>query len=182
MIIGMTGSGKSTFARAMMRRYHAAGYVRQVVIDPMGYDWPHAFVFRSPGDGVTHALADGTRNTVVWIDEASLVAANTKSGERTAHLVRTARHRGVEVWLLSQRYVDIAPRVRGNIQRLYLMRTGRKDAAQIAEEWSSDEAEQAPTFRRGEILVMGRLEREKWVYSDPGPNGPILKAYNHRQE
>ena len=110
------------------------------------------------------------------------MAANTKAGERVAHLVRTARHRGVEIWLLSQRYVDIAPRVRGNIQRLYLMRTGRKDAAQIAEEWSSDEAELAPTFRRGEILVVGRLEREKWVYSVPGRDGPELKAYNHRQE
>ena len=151
MLLGAPGTGKSFLAECAMR-----DRVRVVVVDPAGgwgsFDWsrdpetiarlvattegPFRLSWRCDGASVKEIvsgvgqIAAAARNCTLIIDEAAAIK-RAEIPELDNGAIRAGRHRGVSVWLISQRAADIPPSRRQGIDCAYIYR---------AVEWRDREA------------------------------------------
>jgi len=151
MLLGAPGTGKTFFAERAM-----ADRVRVVVVDPAG-GWPSCDWHRDPYvianlaattrgpfrlawrcDGVDRrAIAEGVGAIAAAASGCTLVVDEAASINRLEipeldnGAIRAGRHRGVSVWLISQRAADIPPSRRQGMDAAYIFR---------AVEWRDREA------------------------------------------
>ena len=151
MLLGAPGTGKTFFAENAMRER-----VRVVVVDPAGgwpsCDWsrdpyeiarivgtrrgPYRVAWRCDGASVREiaegvgVIAGAARDCTLVIDEAASIK-RAEIPELDNGGIRAGRHRGVSVWLISQRAADIPPSRRQGMDAAYIYR---------AVEWRDREA------------------------------------------
>jgi GTPase SAR1 family protein len=142
VIVGKTSTGKSTLAKTLARKYVDMG-IPVLVLDPMkSVEWPKGHVTNDPYEFKEWLFK--SRNCAAFVDECL-----TSLGRDAEHdcIATMGRHPGVKVHFISQRYVHLMPNIRTQCVEAYVFLQGRKDAAELAEEFSDDgmlEAAQLP--------------------------------------
>lgn len=139
-ISGATGTGKSSLARALL---FTRGATRRLILDPLDeYESSatecardrndvHNAVIGEEGDFSVRYVpeeseADAAGYLAEWamhlgdctlmIDEAHEAAARNACAPALLRAVKRGRHRGVSVWIISQRPADIHPSLRAELQ------------------------------------------------------------------
>lgn len=171
LILGTTESGKTTCGKRLASRWLDNG-VDVIVLDPLNDPgWiPEGF---AQSDGFYRETEDGpgifqtsdvdeflsafwaSRSCAVFIDEAGDAV-----GRYDAVMQKTAtrgRHWGHSVHFLTQRGSQIAVTVRDQCTRMFLFRTGPRDAKTHAEEWALDELLEAPRLPKGCYFYVTRF-------------------------
>lgn len=175
LYLGMTGSGKTTLAKEMARKFRAQGF-GVLVLDPMGDDWAADFQTDDPN----HFLAVVAKSTrcAVFVDE---------SGETIGHyekdmfwLATRARHYGHSCHFITQRAAQLSPTVRDQCGRMFLFRVSTRDADILANEWAEPTIKCAAQLERYAMLYCeryggvkrGRVTLGKAVHATVGPIQP----------
>lgn len=142
-ISGATGTGKSSLARALLFDRHAD---RRLLLDPLDEYASSAAILCTTPSEVSAACSDIEDSTepfsiryvpdgdeaeaagylaqwamtlgdcTLMIDEAHEAAARNACSMHLLRAVKRGRHRGVSVWIISQRPADIHPSLRAELQ------------------------------------------------------------------
>lgn len=128
LIIGITGSGKTTLAAKMATRMQAAGRL-VLIFDPFSNSkWTSPYVYRDASAFVE--VAKSCRDASLFIDEA---AEAVGIGDRAHHWLATAsRNHGHAAIFLAQRLTMVAPHVRRNCARVFSFKLHPADAEGLA--------------------------------------------------
>lgn len=152
LYLGMTGSGKTTLAKAAARRFRAQGY-GVLVLDPLGSDWQADF--QTDDSDKFLAVAAKSQRCAVFVDE---------SGEMIGHyekdmfwLATRARHYGHSCHFITQRAAQLSPTVRDQCSRMFLFRVSARDADILANEWAEPRIKTAAQLGRYEMFYCERF-------------------------
>lgn len=153
LILGMTQSGKTTLAKALVQRYRKNG-IGVLVLDPLNDPgWCANWQTNDPA-----AFLDtfwNSRQCACFIDESGdAVGRYDEAMQRTA---TRGRHWGHRVHYLTQRGAQLSRTVRDQCSEIFLFTTSQKDAKLHAEEWNRDELAKAHTLQQGEYFHTGRF-------------------------
>jgi hypothetical protein len=201
LILGTTESGKTTCGKRLAERWLDNG-VDVIVLDPLNDPgWiPQGYTLQS--DGFYRETEDGpgifqtsdvdeflsafwaSRSCAVFIDEAGDAV-----GRYDVVMQKTAtrgRHWGHSVHFLTQRGSQIAVTVRDQCTRMFLFRTGPRDAKTHAEEWAQPELLNAPYMPKGCYYYVTRFgelkrgslfgEQHRGIDTDSGNGGRKLST------
>jgi hypothetical protein len=165
LILGTTESGKTTCGKRLAHAWVASG-VHVLVLDPLndpgwvpagngdaGSDKPHVWQTSDPDEFLSAFWA--SRRCAVFIDEAGDAV-----GRYDVVMQKTAtrgRHWGHSVHFITQRGSQIAVTVRDQCTRLFLFRTGPRDAKTHAEEWAQPELLTTPHLPKGCYFYVTRF-------------------------
>jgi hypothetical protein len=153
LILGMTESGKTTFAKQLAARYKA-NHIGVLVLDPMGDpDWPHDFK-TADVDQFLKVFWESER-CAVFIDESG-----DAIGRYDTMMIRTAtkgRHWGHNCHYITQRGAQLATTVRDQCSQLVLFTSSYKDSKLHAEEWNRPELCDASSLPKGHYLHCTRF-------------------------
>ena len=150
LIVGLTGSGKTTLALALSSRISRAGF-QVLVLDPIGdRRWlqhtPH--VFRDPR--VFLAVAEDSRRCLLVVDESGeMIGHYDEEMKRCATRYRHLGHRSV---FICPRAAEVSPSVRAQCTSLFAFRGSTDDARVLARQFGAPELEQMQTLERGEFI------------------------------
>jgi hypothetical protein len=166
LIIGVTESGKTTFARVLARQL-AKKKQNVIVYDPvgtqtMGGGWPEsAFIFDNEQDFWKYIGRDDVGHSHVFVDEGGDLFNLSKPENHW--LLTRGRHYGFFVYLICQRPKMVAPSVRHQCGTCYMFRLAMSDATEISKdyghEWPLDNAQ----LDAGDYYTLhsGRLKFER---------------------
>lgn len=167
-VVGMTESGKTSFAKAVCRQVKQLGYPT-AVLDPLrdsGWDTDNQF----DDPSAFLAFVRSRKSHVLFIDEGG-----TSIGRYNAEmqwLATTSRHWGHSCYFLSQKVTQTSPIVREQSQRFYVFACGLVNLALIAEETREPELVNYDKLDKGEFLIVSRFDtlrkgRVFWVDGKP---------------
>jgi hypothetical protein len=170
LILGTTESGKTTCGKRLAHRWYDYG-TNVIILDPLndpgwkpdGYtesddEGPKIFQTSDPDEFLEVFWA--SRRCAAFVDEAGDAV-----GRYDVVMQKTAtrgRHWGHSVHFLTQRGVQISVTVRDQCTRLFLFRTGPRDAKTHAEEWAQPELLNSVHLRKGNyyyVTRFGELQR-----------------------
>lgn len=154
LTLGQTMSGKTYLNRMIAQKLAAAGH-SVVVLDPMADNWPGK-VFTDPLQ--FNAYCKTRTDLSIFIDESGDTLGDAKTAKALSWLATRGRHHGDQVYFIGQRLVQVPPTMRTQTGHLYLFNSGRKDAAELADEWNADELAQAGQLAAGEFYSLTRLK------------------------
>lgn len=138
-IAGSSQTGKSTLLRNFCRRSERAVIIYDPTAEPC--DWENGW--RPGANKFSRWFGDGIRTDVytevapfmahakvasdcdVFVDEAADVFAVNQNANHS--LVTQGRHRGLTIYMASQRLKQVSPNVRGQCARFYFYRTATHD-------------------------------------------------------
>lgn len=153
LILGRGETGKSVLARELSRQFSLIGR-RNLVCDVTGGYWPHAdHVAESVDDFST--LFWGSYDIAALIEEAG--DATVKAHEGIKRAGTRGRHQlgplnlGNCIYFITHRLKLIDPTVRSNCTELFLFGCGYDDAAELRNEFASNELLNAPSLKPGEF-------------------------------
>lgn len=124
-------------------------------------DWLKIADYRVIND-VEHYLeiAKQSNSCMLFIDESPDACGHYDKD--SFWLATQSRHLGHSCFFITQRAELISPTVRANCDQLYLFKTGKKDAARLAEEFGKDELTGVTNFKRGEYLYTNGFDDVKY--------------------
>jgi len=134
LILGMTGSGKSSLAKKLAISFEAKD-MRVAVLDPLGYDWPVTFHTDDP-DGYMQYVRSHTR-MVLFVDESGEVLK--QHDKEKQWLATQSRHFGHSVFFIGQRNIQIPRTMRDQCETFYIFTLNIKDARNLADETNKPE-------------------------------------------
>lgn len=151
--MGMTESGKTTFAKRLCPRYREHG-IRVIVLDPLcDPGWMCDYQTTDPEEFLR--VFWSSRRCVAIIDEAGdTVGRYDDVMQRTA---TRGRHWGHSCHYITQRGVQIASTVRHQCSRLYLFTSARSDGKIHADEWNAPVLANCHTLKQGEYYACTRF-------------------------
>jgi energy-coupling factor transporter ATP-binding protein EcfA2 len=156
LIIGTTGSGKTTLAIELARAYKRRK--RPVlVLDPFrDARWRDAGVTLLT-DNPEHFMRAATRNRdcALFIDESGKVVG--RYNDDMFWLATDARHYGHSSHFIAQRAMQLSPTVRDQCEYLFLFRVSRRDAKLLAEEYTDDSLLESSALPKGEYFFKSRF-------------------------
>ena len=144
LIVGQTGTGKTTLACRLVAEYARRG-IHSVVLDPiLDGRWPTRWLTADPEEFTSWAAT--SRSCALWIDE---------SGETIGQYHRElfwaatrARHLGHLSHFLTQRPAQLSPTVRNQCSRLYCFGLqSLNDCKSVAQDWGRTPESQAAIFQ-----------------------------------
>lgn len=169
LILGTTESGKTTCGKRLAHKWVESG-VNVLVLDPLndpGWqihltepEGEEARIFQTSDPEEFLSVFWESRRCAVFIDEAGDAV-----GKYDTVMQKTAtrgRHWGHSVHFLTQRGTQIAVTVRDQCTRMFLFRTGPRDAKTHAEEWAQPELLNATHLPKGcyyYVTRFGELKR-----------------------
>lgn len=153
MILGMTMSGKTTLAKALIPVYRAQG-IMTGVLDPLNDPgWQADFQTSDVEEFLRMYWA--SRGCAWFIDEAG---ESVGQFDTVMHKTATrGRHWGHRNHYLSQRGTQIARTVRDQCSSLFLFTTSLDDSKVHANEWNKPELRNAHTLQQGEYFHTDRF-------------------------
>lgn len=153
LILGMTESGKTTFAKRSAAAYQARG-IKTIVLDPLKDPaWNADFQTSNPEDFLDKVWS--SRCCAVFIDEAG-----DSVGRFDAAMVKTAtrgRHWGHNLHYISQRGTMLARTVRDQCSNLILFCTALEDCKIHAREWNNPQLLQGAALPQGSYMAVTRF-------------------------
>lgn len=158
LILGMTESGKTTFAKRCAAAYRKAG-VKTIVLDPLNDpNWLADFQTDDPDKFLEAVWA--SQSCAVFIDEAGDAVGRFDNA-----MIRTAtrgRHWGHNVAYISQRGTMLSRTVRDQCSSLVLFCTALEDCKVHAREWNNPELLKAAQLPQGSYICAGRFSAPKF--------------------
>lgn len=155
LILGMTGSGKTTLAVQTLRQLKRKGYgilICDAIGDPR---YSFADVHTSDKD-VLREIAMKSRRCIIAVDEAG---EYMKLHDPTLHWLATrGRHYGHSSMFICQRLTQIAPLVRHQCYRLACFSVAQSDAKILADEFGQMELASANLLKQGRYLYCVRFQ------------------------
>ena len=155
LVVGTSGSGKTTFARKLA--ISALGKGRRVLVyDVMLTDWPEGCeVFDDEHD--FSQAAHRSRNALLIVDEAGEVIG--RSNYELFWLATRSRHLGASAVFITHRPSQLAPVIRDNCQVLILFASPSSTGKMLAEEFNMPALENCTMLRVGQYIKASRLRR-----------------------
>lgn len=149
----MTGSGKTTLAKALVKRYQLKG-TPSIVLDPMrDPNWNAEFQTHDTQEFL-RVMYDSER-CALFVDESGKSIG--KYAQEMAVVTTESRHFGHKAHLISQRAQQIDKNVRDQCSELYIFRVGHDDAKILAAEFGYPELRNASALKRGEFYKLDRF-------------------------
>lgn len=165
LILGMTESGKSTFARQLVSEYAKpkGGAMPSLVLDPLGDpNWNKCgakYVTKDPLKFLK--VVFDSRRCAIFCDEAGETIG--RYSKEMMALGTRARHYGHNVHFLAQRAVMIDKNIRDQCSTLVCFRVSRGDAQTLCDEYGWDELLQAHLLEKGEFIQCGRFQKPRRI-------------------
>lgn len=160
LILGMTESGKTTFAKQLSRSLHEQKK-NVIVLDPMNDpDWGGGYRTANPDEFLKVFWSN--QQCYAFIDESGDVV-----GQYDVLMRQTAtkgRHWGHSCFYLSQRGAMLSTTVRAQCRHLFLFCSAADDCKVLAREFNQPELLTANNLPQGEyfhVARFGKLERGK---------------------
>ena len=155
LIVGTSGSGKTTFARKLARAALDKGR-RVLVYDVMLTDWPEGCEIFDDEHDFSQA-AHRSRNALLIVDEAGEVIG--RSNYELFWLATRSRHLGASTVFITHRPSQLAPVIRDNCQVLILFASPTSTGKLLAEEFNQPNLEACTTLKVGQYIKATRLRR-----------------------
>lgn len=153
LAVGMTGSGKTTLGKKLVKAYQSKG-IKCAVLDPLcDPEWGADFQTDNQ-DEFIHTMYT-SESCALFVDESGAAIGRYAGG--MAVLATQSRHFGHKAHFFTQRGAQLDRTVRDQCSVLFIFRTGRGDAKTLAEEFGYDELERANTFRPGQAYKVTRF-------------------------
>tara|TARA_R110000782_G_scaffold263592_1_gene356313 strand:- start:5401 stop:5898 length:498 start_codon:yes stop_codon:yes gene_type:complete len=153
LILGMTESGKTMFAKELARQFKARG-IGVLVLDPLNDpEWQCDFITSDPQEFLE--VFWDSKSCMVFIDEAgdSVGRFNNEMRETSTK----GRHWGHSVFYISQRATLINQTVRDQCGQLVLFNSSLEDCKIHANEWNRPELKSGNILAKGEYYQCGRF-------------------------
>ena len=153
LIVGTSGSGKTTFANRMAEAAIARG--RPVLVyDVMLTEWPQGcHVFDDDHD--FSQAAHRSRGALLVVDEAGEVIG--RSNYELFWLATRARHIGASCVFITHRPSQLAPVIRDNCQALVLFSSPASTGKLLAEEFNDPRLETCVSLGLGQYIKSKRM-------------------------
>jgi len=155
LIVGTSGSGKTTFARKLAHAALDKGR-RVLVYDVMLTDWPEGCEVFDDDHDFSQA-AHRSRNALLIVDEAGEVIG--RSNYELFWLATRSRHIGASTVFITHRPSQLAPVIRDNCQVLILFSSPASTGKLLAEEFNEPTLEACTRLRVGQYLKANRMKR-----------------------
>lgn len=153
LIVGTSGSGKTTFARRMVAASIEKGRPA-VIFDPIGDDWhPDALVFDDIDSFSQYLL--NAQGVLAVIDEAGEYIG--RSSPHLYWLATRARHKNIQSVFITHRPTQLAPVVRDNCASLVLFSAPGGTGSLLASEFNNEQLIRCVTLRRGQKMISRRM-------------------------
>lgn len=149
LIVGTTGSGKTTLATQLVRSYAARG-VHSIVLDPMmDRRWRAGTKWVTDDPATFQKWVGESRRCMVFIDESGEMVGQYRS--EMFWLATRARHLGHLSHFLTQRPAQLSRTVRGQCSTLYAFAMSIPDAKSLADEWGRTPEARTALLEAGEL-------------------------------
>lgn len=149
----MTGSGKTTLAKLLVKRYKLANRP-SIVLDPMrDPNWQAEFQTHDTAEFLKTMYE--SEGCALFVDESGKSIG--KYGHEMSVVTTESRHFGHKAILISQRAQQIDKNVRDQCSELYIFRVGHDDAKTLAAEFGYPELKRASELKRGEFYKLDRF-------------------------
>lgn len=127
LILGVTGSGKTTLAKHMARALK-----RVVVFATYKSDWPCDYFTKD----IFHLceIVKTNKKLNIFIDEAGTTLE--RNDTEFQFLATMSRHFGHNVFFITQRAKQLTPNIRTNCESLYCFKQSEEDAKVLAGEFA----------------------------------------------
>ena len=153
LIVGTSGSGKTTFARKLATAALDKGR-RVLVYDVMLTEWPEGCEVYDDEHDFSQA-AHRSRNALLIVDEAGEVIG--RSNYELFWLSTRSRHLGASAVFITHRPSQLAPVIRANCGILILFSSPASTGKMLAEEFNSPTLEQCTQLRIGQYIKATRM-------------------------
>lgn len=152
LILGITGTGKTTLAFTLARYSKENGYPR-IILDPdLRSEWQaekdYDFITSDPSKFL--AFAQQNKSCSLFIDEAGQTIGRY-SGEMM-WVATNSRKWGHKAYFISQRATQLDPTVRTQCTGIYLFQQSVNDCKILANEFNRPQLMYACDLRKGEYL------------------------------
>lgn len=165
MIIGVTTSGKSTFAKHVAHAYQKKG-VGVIVFDPLGYDdWPADLVVQDRYEFLR--AAKSSKSCALFVDESAETIG--RFGKEMVWTATQSRHWGHKSYFISQRAMSVDKTVRDQCENLVSFRVSHNDGKLLAEEFAQPSLTVVSELDKYEYIACGRFVK---------PTRGKVKPYN----
>jgi len=155
LIIGMTESGKTTFATRLSEQYHKENY-KIIVLDPLiDPRWKADFITNDEEQFLSVVKSPKTRSCQIFIDESGESIGRYNSN--MFFLATRARHYGHNSHFISQRGSQLSKTVRDQCSILVLFNCSFTDAKNLSDEWNRPELKNASQLQQGEYFYVPRF-------------------------
>lgn len=173
IIVGMTGSGKTTLGKSFIRQLKVLRKPT-AVLDPME-DHRWQCDFKTADLGRFHQHVSVRTGLYLAIDEGATFG---KFNDEVTHLMTKGRHLGHNVFLITQELTQVSPLIRGQCETLYLFGTGERAVKLVAEEWRCKELLRVPPLGRGEFFKVSKFSESSKLskYSIDFKTGKCYRA------
>ena len=153
LIVGTSGSGKTTFARTLVDTSIEKGRPA-VIFDPIGDGWhDDAIVFDDIETFSQYLL--NAHGVLAVIDEAGEYIG--KSSPHLYWLATRARHKSIQSVFITHRPTQLAPVVRDNCGTLVLFAAPAGTGTMLAEEFNNESLGKCVELKVGERLIARRM-------------------------
>lgn len=170
LIVGMTGSGKSTLIRLeIIPRFKKAG-IKSAVLDPIGDpSFKADYQTKNSDEFLKYAFANN--NHILIIDESG--QAIGRYNKPMEALATSVRHKGNFSFFAVHSATTLPPVIRYQCANVFLFACSRPNFKTIADEWDQPTLLDLPKLGKGEFwyipkfgeIVRGRIDfSEKKVY------------------
>lgn len=153
LIVGMTGTGKSTLAKLVIKQAKKAGR-KTVVLDPIG-DPSYSADFQTTDPDQFLAYAKANKSCYLFVDESG--QAIGRYNEPMMWLATTSRHLGHLSFFISHSATQLSPILRGQCGQVYLFSCAAANFKTVAEEWNQPDILKMKRFDAGEFVYVPRF-------------------------
>jgi len=138
MIIGMTESGKTTYAVNLAYKYSELG-IKTIVLDPLKDErWRADFLTDDYDEFMTVISHKDTRSCAVFIDESG-ESIDKYNRDNSYALATRGRHYGHNMHFIAQKLTQIAPTVRDQCSFLIMFAISIDARKELANDWGKPE-------------------------------------------
>lgn len=135
-----------------------------IVLDAIGAGWDRRVRLTDSADELQEYVLKSKTRVHIFVDEAGKYFEEDRS---LSWIVTRGRHYGANVFLISQRAVQIPMTARDQCSRLYLFRCSAKDGKTLAEEWTDPEIESCPAYPQFVFRSVSKFGRPDFYTIDP---------------